>query len=541
MAIYIGNNSLSAAHIGVTSVSSIWLGTNKLWPTTPPSYKFQATYLGGSVYSLECDEYDDITYFDAHPQGYEPSAMTEAYIGDCVKTVGNQCFHQNKSLSSVTISSGVTSLGESCFSYCTSLEYIYIPSTVEVLGKQCFFNSSGLTSIDLEEGLTTIGQGCFEQCVSLSSLTIPSTVTVIGRQAFNSCTSLESLTVFATTPPTISGSNTFQYTDCPIYVPCESLDDYKTASYWQDVASRIQPIQGTCPKLMAKYSNGDKYIKACDSSTVLSRDEIRASGYEYSAMTDAVIGDCVTRIGTINGGFYDCTSLSSVTIPNSVTSLYTGAFRNCTSLTSITIPSGVTYVGEASFNQCTSLTSVTLPSGVTEIATYAFYNCTSLQSVTIEATTPPTLGDTQVFKYTNNCPIYVPCESIDTYKAANKWSYYASRIQPIPNSCPQTLQWVTFNNGDTIPSDLDIYGFSGTGVDLVNTFAYSSTLNFTQTRNTVEYSVSCNGEMGCWSDVDILATDTIEEIIADHQCNCDCVNIPTSVTVSGTIQLYIYA
>ena len=60
-----------------------------------------------------------------------------------------------------------------------------------------------------------------------------------------------------------------------------------------------------------------------------------------------------------------------------------------------------------------------------------FYNCTSLTSVTIEATTPPTLGN-NVFYNTNECPIYVPSESVEIYKAANGWSNYASRIQAIP-------------------------------------------------------------------------------------------------------------
>ena len=89
----------------------------------------------------------------------------------------------------------------------------------------------------------------------------------------------------------------------------------------------------------------------------------------------------ITYIG--NEAFYDCTSLTSVIIPNSVTSIEDGAFWNCTSLTSVTIPDGVTEIGARAFCWCTSLTSVTIPDSVTSIGEYAFSGCTSLPSVTI--------------------------------------------------------------------------------------------------------------------------------------------------------------
>ena len=71
----------------------------------------------------------------------------------------------------------------------------------------------------------------------------------------------------------------------------------------------------------------------------------------------------------------------------------------------------------------------TIGSGVTTIGNYAFYFCNSLQSITVRATTPPTLGS-DVFKYTNDCPIYVPSNKVSAYKSA--WSDYSDRIQAIP-------------------------------------------------------------------------------------------------------------
>ena len=186
----------------------------------------------------------------------------------------------------------------------------------------------------------------------------------------------------------------------------------------------------------------------CDSSSALTTTE--TSAYT-STLKEAVIGDCVTSIG--NSAFFYCYGLTSIDIPNSVTSIGSSSFYACHKLTSITIPSGVTSIGENAFNHCGSLTSVTIPngvtsignsafegcsgltsvtigSGVTSIGTYAFDNCSSLTSVTVLATTPPTLGSS-VFYMTNDCPIYVPSESVETYKAASGWSAYASRIQAI--------------------------------------------------------------------------------------------------------------
>ena len=95
---------------------------------------------------------------------------------------------------------------------------------------------------------------------------------------------------------------------------------------------------------------------------------------------------------------------------------------------------GVTEIGNYAFYYCSALTSVIIPSSVTSIGQSTFYGCSSLASVTVEATTPPTL-ETNVFNGTSeNLVIYVPAGSVDAYKAANRWSDYASRIQVIPST-----------------------------------------------------------------------------------------------------------
>jgi hypothetical protein len=90
----------------------------------------------------------------------------------------------------------------------------------------------------------------------------------------------------------------------------------------------------------------------------------------------------------------------------------------------------VTSIENTAFKNCPRLTSITIPNSVTNIGDNAFYYCEGLTSITVNATTPPTLGS-DAFGYTNDCPIYVPSESVETYKSAEGWSEYASRIQAI--------------------------------------------------------------------------------------------------------------
>ena len=105
------------------------------------------------------------------------------------------------------------------------------------------------------------------------------------------------------------------------------------------------------------------------------------SFWECSSLTSVTIPNSVTSIGV--GAFGRCSGLTSITIPDSVTSISQQAFYNCTSLTSIDIPDSVTSIGFATFQGCSGLTSVTIPSGVTIIYSNTFYSCGSLTSIEI--------------------------------------------------------------------------------------------------------------------------------------------------------------
>ncbi|MBE6845228.1 MAG: hypothetical protein E7508_05885 [Ruminococcus sp.] len=127
--------------------------------------------------------------------------------------------------------------------------------------------------------------------------------------------------------------------------------------------------------------------------------------YECTSLKSIAIPDSVTSIEDY--AFYNCTSLENVTIPDSVTSIGDDAFYYCTSLTSITIPNSVTSIGDYAFSSCRSLTSITIPDSVTSIKFMAFYNCTSLENVTIPDSVT-SIGDDAFSNCTSLISITIP-------------------------------------------------------------------------------------------------------------------------------------
>ena len=116
--------------------------------------------------------------------------------------------------------------------------------------------------------------------------------------------------------------------------------------------------------------------------------------------------------------FAACTSLASITIPNSVINIGRIAFSECTSLESITIPNSVTTIGYQAFENCTSLTSVTIPSSVTTLGDYILLGCTGLKEVKVGWLTPP-YG---LVNFTTNATLYVPTGTKALYQAVPAWN-----------------------------------------------------------------------------------------------------------------------
>ena len=147
---------------------------------------------------------------------------------------------------------------------------------------------------------------------------------------------------------------------------------------------------GTCGPDLRWYLTNDGVLTISGKGEMYDySDDNRELWYEY-VIERIIIGDGVTTIG--ENAFRDCSSLTSVNIPNSVTTIGGWAFSDCSSITSVTIPNSVTTIREYTFDNCSSLTSVTIPNSVTTIGGWAFSICSSLTSVTIPNSVT-TIGD----------------------------------------------------------------------------------------------------------------------------------------------------
>ena len=269
-----------------------------------------------------------------------------------------------------------------------------------------YTNGKGVIKFDGD--VTSIGEEAFSECDNLTSVNIPDSVTTIENYAFYDCDSLTSVTI----PDSVTTIGNLAFIDC------DSLQEFKGKFATEDGRSLIMD------NFMIAYANasGTTYTIP-DSVTTIGY----AKFYNCDRLTSVNIPDSVTEIG--NKVFYSCDRLTSVTIPDSVTTIGPYAFYDCYCLTSVTIPDSVTEIGDYAFSECESLTSVNIPDSVTTIGESAFNWCTSLTSVYCKATTPPSLGDSDVFNYyCSGRKIYVPRESVEAYKSADGWNEYASAI-----------------------------------------------------------------------------------------------------------------
>jgi hypothetical protein len=173
---------------------------------------------------------------------------------------GDKCTFSNgfKYLTQVTIQSGITTIGNNAFGYCSGITEVVIPDSVTSIGSQAFGKCTSLTSVTLSNNLTTIGEGAFAW-TRVQEITIPNGVTVIPARLFyestgltsvtlgNAVTSIQSwaclsgnITINTVVPPSVGGNGIIGVVE--IRVPAQSVEAYKTASDWSNYADRIRPI-----------------------------------------------------------------------------------------------------------------------------------------------------------------------------------------------------------------------------------------------------------------------------------------------------------
>ena len=232
-----------------------------------------------------------------------PQGLNGTYsIRKGTKIICDRAFVDCKSLRSIVIPDGITSIGYGAFSGCKSLADIVIPDSVSSIGDCAFEGCKSLCSLVIPDSVTGIGEGAFYDCKSLISIVIPDSVTSIGRGAFSGCTSLTNIAI----PDGVTSIG-----DCA-FCGCESLSNIV-------IPDSVTSIE-------------DSAFNGCES------------------LNSVVIPDGVTSIG--ESAFLGCGSLTNIAIPDGVTSIGESAFLGCGSLTNIAIPDSVTSIGYCAFDGC---------------------------------------------------------------------------------------------------------------------------------------------------------------------------------------------
>ncbi len=228
---------------------------------------------------------EDFSSGSSTPWYSDRTSIENVVINSGVTSIGQCAFMYCSNLTSVTIPNSVTSIGIRAFRCCSSITSVTIPGSVTFMGEYAFGDCTRLTNVTIETGATSISDCAFWCCTSLESIKIPDSVTSIGNHAFYTCTSLTSITI----PDGVTsiGGYTFEY--------CSSL-------------------------------------------------------------TSITIPDSVTSIGQC--AFNYCSNLTSIKIPDGVTSIGYSTFGACKSLTIVTMPNSVTKIDDMAFIGCSSLTDV---------------------------------------------------------------------------------------------------------------------------------------------------------------------------------------
>ena len=307
--------------------------------------------------------------------------------------------------------------------------------------------------------VTKIGDRAFNQRSNLTSISIPDTITAIGDGAFYYCVGLTSVYI----------------TDIAAWCAIDfaSLHSNPLWSAHTLYLNGELVTDLTIPEGVTAICNYTFYN--CDSLTsIVIPDSVTSIGddaFNGSGITEVSIPNGITTIG--NRVFYDCNSLTSVTIPGSVISIGDSAFEDCDVLTNIAIPDSVTSIGKSAFAWCSKLTSIAIPDSVTTIGNSAFYGCTDLTNLTL-GNSVTIIGDSAFGACSSLTGIRLP----DSVTSIGNGAFFMSenlKNVNIPDGVT-SIGYGTFQNCDSLTSikipdsvtSIGDFAFCGSGLISIN-------------------------------------------------------------------------
>ena len=260
--------------------------------------------------------------------------LTSVNLPNSVTTIAGGAFSGCTGLTSIEIPNSVISIGSSAFYGCTGLTSITIPNSVTTIGYSAFYGCTGLTSIEIPNSITSIEYETFNGCTGLTSITIPNSVTTIGSSAFSGCTGLTSIEI-----PDGVTSVEYAFQNC---------SNVSSVTIGKGVTNIRENTFAGCINIISVVWNA--------------KNATRVRFVNPSKIESFVFGEEVEVIP--DQTCENMTQLTSLNIPNSVTSIGALAFQNCSGLTSIEIPNGVTSVGSKVIYNCLNLKKVIAPAQV---------------------------------------------------------------------------------------------------------------------------------------------------------------------------------
>jgi len=413
--------------------------------------------VGDYVFYVDGEEIELLAYI-----GEETSiTLPSDYEGKNYK-IGDYAFYLCSALTSITLPEGLTTIGERAFSNCSALISITLPEGVTSIGGDAFSGTAlRETESNWVDGVLYIDNYLIEAKSSISGeYAVKEGTMLIADQAFSYCFALTSVTI----PESVMSIG-----DCAFSATVTSIDVALNCDYYTSVDGVLFSKDKTT---LIHYPIGKKATSYSVPNGVTSIGKRAFSS--CSALTSITLPEGLTSIE--DDAFSYCFALTSITLPDGLITIGVRAFSYCGKLTSIMLSESVTSIGKQAFDYCSALTSITLPESVTSIGDNAFKGCSGLTSITSKNATPPTvegyytLGDVD-----KTIPVYVPAESVEAYKRAERWKVFTN-IQAIDESLTSIVENVADNVsvrfiGNTIvvegTDDYTVYTVSGRNIGKV--------------------------------------------------------------------------